>query len=108
MKRRRFPKRVYLAILRKQRMVCGCGCREKMSGAEGIEFDHDKSLWLDGADTPENLVARRKPCHDAKTRREASARAKVKRIILKSGLKKPAKNARERALERMQRWRDMP
>ena len=108
MKRKRFAKHVYLAILHQQRMICACGCGEKMSNVEGIDFDHDRALWDMGEDAPENLHAWRRPCHKKKTAREAGRRAKLERIVLKGGLKTRGKNAKERALERTQRWRDMP
>ena len=79
-RRRRFHNRVYLRILRAQKMLCGA-CGEKLR--RPIDFDHIKPLWLDGEDTPENLEALHQHCHREKTRREASDRAKMNRIIRK-------------------------
>ena len=78
-RRRKFHRRVYLDILRRQRLLCACGCGVKLSRKEGYQFDHDSSLGLGGADSPENLHALRTPCHAKKTRTEATIRAKADR-----------------------------
>ena len=63
MTRRRFPRRVYLGILRRQRLLCACGCGVKLTRKEGYQFDHHTALALGGADGPGNLRAVRVPCH---------------------------------------------
>ncbi len=63
MTRRRFHRRIYLGILRRQRLRCACKCGEKLTRKEGYQFDHITALALGGADTPENLRAVRVPCH---------------------------------------------
>ncbi len=80
MTRRRFHRRVYLGILRRQNLLCCCGCGEKLTRAEGYQFDHEHDLALGGPDTPENLRALRTPCHVKKSRKGAAARAKTKRL----------------------------
>ena len=62
-RRRKFHRRVYLGILRQQRLRCACGCGVKITRKEGYQFDHDTALALGGADTPDNLRAVRVPCH---------------------------------------------
>ena len=62
-RRRKFHRRVYLGILRRQKLICACGCGVKMTRKEGYQFDHHTALALGGADTPENLRAVRVPCH---------------------------------------------
>ncbi len=62
-RRRKFHRRVYLGILRRQRLICACGCGVKLIRAEGYQFDHHTALALGGADTPDNLRAVRVPCH---------------------------------------------
>lgn len=68
MTRRRFPRRVYLGILRSQKLRCACGCGEKLTRKEGYQFDHHVALALGGADEPANLRALRKQCHKIKSR----------------------------------------
>lgn len=83
MTRRRFHRRIYLGILRKQRLVCACGCLTKFTKSEGYEFNHVVGLWEGGKDVPENIEALRVPCHKPVTKRQAFERAKAKRIARK-------------------------
>ncbi len=62
-RRRKFHRRIYLGILRRQKLLCACNCHVKLTRAEGYQFDHVTALALGGADTPENLRAVRVPCH---------------------------------------------
>ncbi len=80
MTRKRFHRRIYLGILRRQNLRCACGCHVKLTRAEGYQFDHEHDLALGGPDTPENLQALRTPCHVKKSRKGAAARAKTKRL----------------------------
>ncbi|MEQ8226690.1 MAG: hypothetical protein RIA64_01290 [Rhodospirillales bacterium] len=84
MKRKRHPRRVYLGILKRQRLICACGCGVKITRAEGFQFDHGCPIWAGGGDTPEDIQAFRDPCHKAKTAAEATMRAKADRIRAKS------------------------
>lgn len=59
-------------------------CGTKIAPGEAYDVDHNIPLWMGGA---ENRANRRplhatpaKPCHKAKTRKDAADRAKVKRI----------------------------
>ena len=63
MTRRRFHRRIYLGILRRQKLCCACGCGVKLTTKEGYQFDHTTALALGGADSPDNLRAVRVPCH---------------------------------------------
>lgn len=102
MNRRRFHRRVYLGILKRQRNICACGCGVKMTRAEGYEADHILALWNGGADDADNLQFLRAPCHKAKTIDEAPKRAKANRIVKQDGLRKPKLSKRDKALAR---WR---
>jgi 5-methylcytosine-specific restriction endonuclease McrA len=58
-------------------------CDVKLTGA--WEADHRVQLWMGGADDLTNIEALCLPCHrGAKTPADATARAKVKRIIRNS------------------------
>ena len=98
--RRRFSPKTYRDILVKQAWRCAC-CGELLGGPVGhpcaisaaYHFDHILPLHLGGKDEPENLQALKRGHHAKKTHKEASARAKTKRIIAQDGLrrKKPSK-----------------
>ena len=106
--RKKFPRSVYQNILFRQQHKCACGCGEFLLPGEPVHFDHCVALHLGGEDHPDNLRALLPEHHMAVTVRQAKARAKVKRIVVKHGLKKPRLNAKERALARIQRYREMP
>ncbi len=99
--RRKFSPRTYAVIVLQQGGKCACGCREKFEDVTGIHFDHILPLWLGGKDEPENLQALLSHHHATKTSREATARAKVKRIQAQGGLRKPKMNAQQKALAKM-------
>lgn len=102
-RRRKFSPSVYAQILDRQGGLCGCGCGEALGDdPRGIEFDHLIELWNGGADSPDNLRALKPKHHATKTVREAKARAKVKRIAARDGLRKPRLTQRDKALERIQ------
>ena len=90
--RRRFPPKVYREILVKQGWKCAC-CGVPLGEVWKYHFDHILPLHLGGKDEPENLQALKRGHHAKKTHKEASARAKCKRIIAQDGLrrKKPSK-----------------
>lgn len=67
MRRCRFPRRIYLGILKRQKLRCFCGCGVKLTRGEGYQFDHTTALALGGADSPDNLRALRVPCHKGVT-----------------------------------------
>jgi 5-methylcytosine-specific restriction endonuclease McrA len=62
-RRRKFHRRVYLAILRRQKLWCAYECGKKLSSSVGYEFDHQTPLALGGIDAPNNLRAVCIPCH---------------------------------------------
>ena len=66
-RRRKFHRRVYLAILREQKLICACGCGVKLTRKEGYQFDHLTAFALFGPDAPDNLQALRVPCHKEKS-----------------------------------------
>ena len=66
-RRRKFHRRVYWAILRRQKLICACGCGEKLTRKEGYQFDHLTAFALFGPDAPDNLQALRVPCHKEKS-----------------------------------------
>lgn len=101
-KRRKFPPSVYAEIIERQEGKCACGCGEPLgTDVSQIHFDHWIPLWNDGPDTPENLRALKVRHHLAKTRKEAKARAKVKRIENRDGLRKRRMNQGDKALAKM-------
>lgn len=91
---------VYRAILDQQDWKCGC-CGEDLEGHQYIHFDHILPIWLDGKDEPENLQALKRGHHAKKTHREASARAKVKRIIAQRGLLDKKMSERDKILAKV-------
>lgn len=94
MNRRRFHPRVLAEIIRRQDGICGCGCRAPLgTDPRLIEYDHVTALADGGDDAPDNLQAVTRACHRAKSNREATARAKVKRLA--GG---PRMNVRDRLL----------
>ena len=95
-RRRTLHPRRKAEIIMRQHGICGCGCGQEL-GAIGrlIEFDHEIPLADGGDDTIANMQALTKACHRAKTNREATERAKVKRLA--SG---PRMNRADRMLAR--------
>ena len=106
-KRRTLSKRTYLNILHKQRMICACGCEERLVRG-GIEFDHTLPLHLGGFDSLENLRAIRSECHKVKTKKESKSRAKIRRIQATGGMKKKRLNKKEKLMERLHKYKRMP
>jgi 5-methylcytosine-specific restriction endonuclease McrA len=60
---------------------CVCGVKVPM---EGTVIDHPTQLWLGGSDEDHLLKFLCNPCNKQKTAKDATVRAKVKRIIAKS------------------------
>lgn len=60
---------------------CECGAKVPM---EGTTIDHRIQLWMGGSDTDDNLRFFCGPCDKPKTAKDATVRAKVKRIIAKA------------------------
>ena len=79
-RRRKFPRRVYLGILRRQRLWCAYECGKKLSRSVGYQFDHQTALALGGADSPDNLRAVRVPCHKQITAWDIRAIRKADRV----------------------------
>lgn len=99
MRRKRFSPRTYAEIIERQGGKCGCGCRKSLgTDPRNIRFDHCIPLWNGGADSPDNLQALLPRHHRAKTSQEATARAKVKRIAERDGLRKPRMSQRDKVL----------
>ena len=105
--RARFPKKTYQRILKKQKMLCACGCGVKLEKG-AIDFDHIVPLHLGGADSPDNLRALRLECHKIKTVTESKVRAKIRRIKESDGLTKKRLNKKEKMVRRMKRRNLMP
>jgi len=81
MPRRRWPPSVVERLYSQQGGLCGCGCGADLgTNPRLIEVDHVTALWRGGEDTFDNLQLLTKPCHRAKTNREARERAKGKRL----------------------------
>lgn len=99
MRRRRFHPRTYADIIARQDGLCACGCDEPLgTDPRDIEYDHAVPLWNGGEDTPENLRALKKKHHFDKTRRETRARAKMKRIAGRDGLRRRKLSRHDRML----------
>ena len=106
--RRRFSPSVYRAILDRQDWTCACGCDEFFDPPDprrGIDyhFDHILGLELGGKDEPENLQALKRGHHAKKTHKEASARAKVVRIIAQRGLRDKKMSKRDKVMNKILR-----
>ena len=69
--------RIYLACNGR----CICGAKVPM---EGTTIDHPTQLWMGGPDEDQYLRYMCEACDKPKTAKDASERAKVKRIIAKS------------------------
>ena len=100
--RKRFPPSVYRGILVKQAWRCAC-CGEcfyddgeSRLGPLPYHFDHILGLELGGKDEESNLQALKRGHHQSKTNREASARAKTKRIIAQRGLRDKKMSAKDK------------
>jgi 5-methylcytosine-specific restriction enzyme A len=96
--RRQFSPATYARIVLRQCGRCACGCGEKLQPGQ-IDFDHEVSRWLGGADTEENLRALIKKHHLKKTKDEATIRAKNDRVKAKYEGKRL--NARDREIARI-------
>ena len=101
---RRFPPKVYRNILVKQDWRCAC-CGHRFdklwNGFSDFHFDHILPLHLGGKDEPENLQALKRGHHAKKTHKEASARAKVKRIIAQDGLREKKMSERDKVMAKV-------
>lgn len=84
------PFRVRLRVLEASNYRCA-KCDHKVgAGGERWQCDHAKPLWEGGENRESNLQVLCQACHDFKTRREATQRAKINRVRAKHlGLKKP-------------------
>ena len=94
--RKRFGPSVYRAILFAQDWKCACCGGSLVQGR--FHFDHILPLELGGKDEPENLQALKRGHHARKTSREASARAKCKRIIAQKGLLEKKVSERDKVM----------
>lgn len=105
MPRKKFHRSVYEGIKFRQEHKCACGCGEFLLPGDDIEFNHVLALFEGGEDTPDNLEAVKRDHHKRITARQAKSRAKVKRIQAKRA---GAGNAKQRALARLEKYRQMP
>lgn len=100
--RKKFHARDYAAIIERQHGLCACGCNEELSTWPGdIHYDHELPLWCGGTDTLDNLRALIRKHHLAKTRGEAKALAKTRRIVAKNGHRTRDLNSTERELAKI-------
>lgn len=106
--RKRFRRWEYLGILKRQELICACGCDERLNSNEGYQFDHALPLHLGGEDALDNLRAVRDPCHKKKTKAESKGRAKVRRIKLSKGLTGKKPNKKDKFLQKMKQRERMP
>lgn len=77
MLRRRLSASARARILDRHAGRCA-GCRAKLQGL--VEFDHAHALGMGGKDDEDNLRPLCPECHKAKTKADAKARAKVRRL----------------------------
>jgi len=76
-------------IMERQDRCCALTGRP-FTPKERPEFDHKVPLWLGGRNSEDNLHAIHKPEHAAKTKAEATVRAKVNNVASKHlGIKSP-------------------
>lgn len=79
-------------------------CRECKSKAGPFAIDHWIPLWLGGGEDDGNLAPLCvEPCHREKTKREAKARAKIKRIRGETGKNKRKAKIPSRPFQKGQR-----
>lgn len=57
-----------------------CGLKIHAERGEQFQIDHEKPLWLGGADTEENMRPLHVDCHSRKTGEEAGTRSKTDRV----------------------------
>lgn len=67
-----------LKIMVRQAVCPSCG--ERLGVLTDCEFDHEHQLAMGGSDTLENLFAKHVDCHKVKTKKDAKARAKTRRL----------------------------
>lgn len=77
-KRRRFSPAALAIVWARQKGLCACGCKEALIVGQ-VDYDHQRPLSMGGDDTLENLRALIRKHHLAKTRAEATVRAKMDR-----------------------------
>jgi len=69
---------------------CCAKCDHKIAPGEIRVIDHIKPIWLGGENRESNMQLLCEACHDFKTKREATERAKIYRVRTKHlGIKKP-------------------
>lgn len=67
-------------------------CKRAHCNAPATDADHVIPLWCGGSNRDENLEGLCGPCHLLKTKAEAKARAKAKRIVARdTGTRRPRK-----------------
>jgi len=85
-KRRPLTRAEIITLAVEQAGRCGCGCGEKLDAVrEGVIDEHLIALELTGANDLSNRALYRKPCAVKKTKADAAAIAKCKRIAGETG-----------------------
>lgn len=79
MRRRRFNPKVLAAELARRGNRCAI-CGEPFADGDKIEWDHTHQLAMGGADEVDNLRPAHGACHLGKSRADAAARGKVRRL----------------------------
>ena len=87
------------AVRLRQKNTCACGCSEQLDG--GVHYDHIRGLWDEGTNDLDNFQALKPGHHAKKTAKEATRRAKIKRIHAQDGLRKKKPSQADRAMERI-------
>jgi hypothetical protein len=84
--RKPLTRREYLQLCIDQMGRCGCGCGVKLDPmGEGVIDEHVIALELTGTNALPNRSLWRKPCSVEKTKRDAKAIAKAKRLAGETG-----------------------
>lgn len=80
MSRRSLTKAEKAAMIEAQQGLCGCGCGQPVTMETG-EGEHWITVFCGNTDKPDSVW--RKDCHKPKTKRDAKAHAKIRRLIKK-------------------------
>lgn len=79
--RRPLTRREIIELAVRQAGRCGCGCGEKLDAlTEGVIDEHVIPLELLGSNDLKNRELWRKPCSDAKTKKDRTSIAKAQRL----------------------------
>lgn len=99
--RRPLTRREVIELAVRQGGRCGCGCGEKLDAMrEGVIDEHLISLELTGSNDISNRALYRKPCAVAKTKNDATAIAKAKRLAGETCTTSRARPIRSRGFDK--------